>query len=304
MINGIINVYKEPGFTSHDVVAKLRGILKQKKIGHTGTLDPQAKGVLPVCLGNATRVSDILTNKSKTYKVVGLLGVVTDTQDIFGETLETNEVEVTEVRLEEAIESFIGPYDQLPPMYSAIKINGKEVYDYAREGKKVERKTRQVVIHNIEIIKIDLTSSTFEMLVDCSKGTYIRTLIHDIGRVLGCGACMKDLIRTRTGDFFIDESKSLSEIEEISHNDKLDSILVRVDSLFPEYEEITILKEYSKRIYNGNYFTSNHIKDFISSNKHDKVKVYDWQDKFIAIYQFDKNKDIYRPFKMFLEQDK
>ncbi len=300
MINGIINVYKEAGFTSHDVVAKLRGILRQKKIGHTGTLDPQAKGVLPVCLGKATKVSDLLTNKSKTYEVVGLLGVVTDTQDIYGETLETKEVNVGKSMLIEAIQSFVGEYEQLPPMYSAIKINGKKLYDYAREGKEVPRKTRKVVIYSIEIKDIDLTNNTFKLTVDCSKGTYIRTLINDIGQILGCGACMKELLRTRVGEFDLEASYTLDEIETSFKEGIIDSALIKIEKLFPEYEEIIVFEEYSKIIYNGNYILPNHIIDFDFNKNYDKVKVYDWKKKFIAIYQYNEAKKTFKPFKMFI----
>lgn len=300
MINGIINVYKETDFTSHDVVAKLRGILKQKKIGHTGTLDPQAKGVLPVCLGNATKVSDILTDKSKTYEVVGLLGTVTDTQDIYGSVIESKEVNIEESDLIKAIESFVGEYDQLPPMYSAIKVKGKKLYDYARQGQEVERKPRKVFIDNIEILDINMETGEFRMSVACSKGTYIRTLIHDIGQLLGCGACMKDLLRTRVGEFSISTSKTLDQIANHLKTNTLDSILIKVDELFPEYEKVNVLEEYSKVIYNGNIILPKYIKGLNYGINYDKVRVYDWQDNFVAIYQYDRIKEAFRPFKMFL----
>lgn len=179
MIHGIINVYKEKGFTSHDVVAKLRGIVGQKKIGHTGTLDPDATGVLPVCLGKATKLCDLLTDKDKTYEAVMLLGMTTDTQDITGRILEEKSTEtLTADKVREVIESFIGDYDQIPPMYSALKVNGKKLYELAREGKVVERKARPVKILDIRIIEMDLPRVRME--VSCSKGTYIRTLCHDI----------------------------------------------------------------------------------------------------------------------------
>ena len=183
MIHGIINVYKEKGFTSHDVVAKLRGIVGQKKIGHTGTLDPDATGVLPVCLGKATKLCDLLTDKDKTYEAVMLLGMTTDTQDITGRILEEKSTEtLTADKVREVIESFIGDYDQIPPMYSALKVNGKKLYELAREGKVVERKARPVKILDIRIIEMDLPRVRME--VSCSKGTYIRTLCHDIGEQL------------------------------------------------------------------------------------------------------------------------
>ena len=214
MIHGIINVYKEKGFTSHDVVAKLRGIVGQKKIGHTGTLDPDATGVLPVCLGKATKLCDLLTDKNKTYEAVLLLGKTTDTQDITGEVLEEKSTEaLTEEKVREAIEGFIGDYEQIPPMYSALKVNGKKLYELAREGKVIERKARPVKILDIQILEIDLPKVRME--VSCSKGTYIRTLCHDIGEKLGCGGCMESLIRTRVSTFRIEDAKMLDEIESL-----------------------------------------------------------------------------------------
>lgn len=157
MIHGIINVYKEKGYTSHDVVAKLRGIAGQKKIGHTGTLDPDAEGVLPVCLGKATKVCDLLTDKDKTYRAVLFLGQTTDTQDASGTVLETSDISnLNEAQVTEAVQSFVGEYAQIPPMYSALKVGGKKLYELAREGKTVERKARNVMIHSIKILCVDL----------------------------------------------------------------------------------------------------------------------------------------------------
>ena len=184
MYNGIINIYKEKGFTSHDVVAKMRGILRQKKIGHTGTLDPDATGVLPVCLGSATKLCDMLTDRDKEYEAVMQLGISTDTQDLSGEVLEECPVTVTEEEVRNAILSFIGDYDQIPPMYSALKVNGKKLYELARAGKEVERQPRAVTIYDITILDMKLPEVTFR--VSCSKGTYIRTLCYDIGVKCGC----------------------------------------------------------------------------------------------------------------------
>ena len=213
MINGILNVYKEKGFTSHDVVAKLRGILKQKKIGHTGTLDPDAEGVLPVCLGNATKLCDMLADKSKTYETVLQLGVETDTQDMSGTILEENPVECTMEEIQRVVMEFVGEYAQIPPMYSAKKISGKKLYELAREGKVVERKPSMVQIHSIDILDIDMENARISMRVDCSKGTYIRTLCHDIGQKLGCKGAMQSLLRTRVSNFYLKDSLRLSEIE-------------------------------------------------------------------------------------------
>ena len=185
-MDGIINVYKEAGFTSHDVVAKLRGICRQKKIGHTGTLDPQATGVLPVCLGSATRACEMLTDRTKEYVAELLLGQITDTQDTTGTVLEEREVTVDEAQVREVIGSFVGGYDQIPPMYSARKVNGKKLYELARAGKEVERQASHVDLPAIEILEIRLPVVKFR--VECSKGTYIRSLCADIGGKLGCGA--------------------------------------------------------------------------------------------------------------------
>ena len=195
MIDGIINVYKEKGYTSFDVVAKLRGILKQKKIGHTGTLDPMAEGVLIVCLGKATKLVDILITSSKEYKASMQLGIKTDTEDVTGEILKESDLwkSLSNDEIIEAVNSFVGKYSQLPPMYSAIKKDGKKLYEYARAGIEVERQKREVEIIFIDNISIELPYVNFD--VKCSKGTYIRSLCRDIGDKLGCGASLSGLIR-------------------------------------------------------------------------------------------------------------
>jgi tRNA pseudouridine55 synthase len=313
LINGIISVYKEKGFTSHDVVAKLRGITKQKKIGHTGTLDPDAEGVLPVCFGNATRLCDMLTNKDKTYEAVLKLGIETDTQDITGKVLNTREVTADKEQIEKAVLSFIGEYDQLPPMYSAIKVNGRRLYELARAGQEVARETRKVKIHNIRILEINEDQHEIRMSVDCSKGTYIRTLCHDIGNSLGCFGCMKSLIRTRSGIFTIENSYKLSEIESFIIKGTLPDYIIRVEEMFPDYAKIKVLQEYSKYIYNGNRFTVKHIADedkylktFVDkindkeNHMNQLVRVYDWQEQFIGIYKYSCQDKSFIPVKMFL----
>lgn len=300
MINGIINVYKEKGYTSHDVVAKLRGILKQKKIGHTGTLDPDAEGVLPVCLGNGTKLCDMLTDKNKTYEAVLLLGQITDTQDVTGKILSTSDVTADSKQIEAAILSFIGEYDQLPPMYSAIKIGGKKLYELAREGKEVERNTRKVWIHNIQILQFDNKNHEVRMRVECSKGTYIRTLCHDIGLKLQCGGCMKSLLRTKVGQFTIFNSLKLSEISEKVLDGKLLDYCIPVDDMFPDYPKVTVKEEYCKYIYNGNSFYTKHSTEIMDINNQTKVRVYDWQNNFVGIYEFNKEDQIFKPIKMFL----
>ena len=230
MINGLINVYKEPGYTSHDVVARLRGILKQKKIGHTGTLDPAAQGVLPVCLGTATKLCDMLTDRTKTYRAVLLLGRDTDTQDTTGETVfadEAGALALEEERVREAVMGFLGDYDQIPPMYSALKVDGKKLYELARAGKEVERKARPVTIYELQVESIELPRVV--MSVTCSKGTYIRTLCYDIGRALGCGGCMEQLTRTRVGSFLLEDSLKLDEIEALARAGQIEPYILGVE---------------------------------------------------------------------------
>lgn len=299
MIHGIINVYKEKGFTSHDVVAKLRGIVGQKKIGHTGTLDPDATGVLPVCLGKATKLCDLLTDKNKTYEAVLLLGKTTDTQDITGEVLEEKSTEaLTEEKVREAIEGFIGDYEQIPPMYSALKVNGKKLYELAREGKVIERKARPVKILDIQILEIDLPKVRME--VSCSKGTYIRTLCHDIGEKLGCGGCMESLIRTRVSTFRIEDAKTLDEIETLKQEEKLAELLVPIDAMFPFYPKITVKDDWKAFAKNGNPLDLKMLKEACGQDEETQVRLYDESGKFIAIYQWKEKK--YHIVKMFFNE--
>ena len=290
MIHGIINVYKEKGFTSHDVVAKLRGIVGQKKIGHTGTLDPDATGVLPVCLGKATKLCDLLTDKNKTYEAVLLLGKTTDTQDITGEVLEEKSTEaLTEEKVREAIEGFIGDYEQIPPMYSALKVNGKKLYELARAGVEVERKPRRIKINSLRVNDINLEDDikTVTITVDCSKGTYIRTLCQDIGEKLGCGACMMELIRTRVGDFLIDDTLTLNKIAAYMIKGEMEEHIISIDSMFPSYTRLTVDEAYNKLLYNGNKLpleaVVNEDCEFLDM---EKFRIYDSGNTFVGIYQY------------------
>ena len=298
MINGILNVYKEAGFTSHDVVAKLRGICRQKKIGHTGTLDPEAVGVLPVCLGSGTKLCDMLTDKSKEYEAVLLLGQVTDTQDVTGTVLEEHEVTVDEEQAVEAIRSFVGAYEQIPPMYSALKVNGKRLYELARAGKEVERKGRPVEIHSIEILSVSLPEITFR--VACSKGTYIRTLCHDIGQKLGCGGTMKSLKRTRVGIFTIDGALKLSQLEELATQGLLEEKVIPVEAMFTELPALTVKDAFARLIENGNAFYPGQAEENVRTPDGGQVRVYDRKGRFYGIYAFSEEKERYQPVKMFL----
>jgi len=298
--NGVINIYKEQGFTSHDVVAKLRGILKQKKIGHTGTLDPDAEGVLPVCLGSGTKLCDMLTDRDKTYEAVLLLGQSTDTQDAAGTVLERAEVSVTEEMVREAVLSFTGDYEQIPPMYSALKVNGKKLCDLARAGREVERKARPVVIHRIEILEIDIPR--VHMSVSCSKGTYIRTLCHDIGERLGCHGCMEKLLRTKAGQFLLEDSLRLSEVERLRDEGRLSEVILPVDEVLAVFPK-AVLKEGSSRLgHNGNPVRKS---DFDIQDVQDgKIRVYDHAGIFIGIYVWRPEQCLYRPVKMFYQKMK
>jgi tRNA pseudouridine55 synthase len=299
-MNGIINIYKEPGFTSFDVVAKLRGILKQKKIGHTGTLDPAAQGVLPVCIGKATKLCDFLTDGKKTYEAVLLLGVSTDTLDMEGQVLKTCPVLCSENEVREAVMSFLGEQEQIPPMYSALKVNGKKMYELARQGLTIERKPRKVTFYNIDILKIDLPRVTIS--VTCSKGTYIRSLCDDIGNKLGCGAAMEKLTRTQSGGFTIDEAHRLSEVEEFVKNGKAEEIILPMDEALSKYPEIKTSRYADKAARNGNKISENFcITEETDISDGLKVRLYDSEDHFIGIYEYRNREKLFKPVKILFE---
>lgn len=300
MTNGIINVYKERGYTSFDVVAKLRGILHEKKIGHTGTLDPDATGVLPVCVGSATKVCGMLTDKDKVYKAVLHLGLSTDTQDATGKVLKDCSAEAGQLSpdaVRAAIESFVGTYEQIPPMYSALKVNGKKLCDLARAGIEVERKARTVTIYSIEIEEMNLPFVT--MQVHCSKGTYIRTLCSDIGELLGVGGSMESLVRTRVSVFTIEKAYTLSEIEEYRDREALDEIFMPVDAVFEGVPKLHVEEKALPLLKNGNRLKASHFVEKNIDIKDNRVLVYDADGLFYAIYQYDVVAGEYRVCKMF-----
>ncbi len=314
MIHGIINVYKEKGCTSHDVVAKLRGITGQRKIGHTGTLDPDAEGVLPVCLGRGTKLCDFLIEKDKVYETVLLLGVETDTQDTTGTVIRRKSTEdLTERQIRDAVRSFTGDYGQIPPMYSAIKVGGKKLYELAREGKTVERKPRRVCIYEIEILEFALPR--VRMRVRCSKGTYIRTLCHDIGQRLSCGGCMEGLTRVRSGQFDIQDAHTLGQIEELRDAGALNEVVVPVDQMFPDFPQMAVKPAYEKLAYNGNPFPARALEGPYGENTwgsnsntsklfdRDQVRVYDKEGRFIGLFQYRKDRKEYSVVKMFFDYD-
>ena len=283
-MNGIIVVNKPEGFTSHDVVAKLRGILKTRRIGHSGTLDPMATGVLPIFVGRATRACEFATGDDKTYRAEMLLGVETDTQDITGEILREVPVNVSDEMLKAALDAHTGEISQIPPMYSAIKVDGKKLYELARKGIEVERTARCVTIHWIRAERIDATHIAIEAKV--SKGTYIRTLCHDIGAYLGCGATLTKLCRTQAGAFTMDDTFTLDEIQE-----KGEALLRPVDSLFSEFPEISVDEKGAFRIRNGAAI------NFEAPNG--KYRVYDTEHEFLMLGEVENN--VLKTIKSFFE---
>ena len=239
MMDGVLNVRKEKGFTSHDVVAKLRGILHMKKIGHTGTLDPEAEGVLPVVLGKATRLVDMLTEKEKTYEALLHLGIETDTQDMTGTVLKELPVTVTEEDVKKQ-QKASGRTAADPAHVSALKVDGKKLYELAREGKTVERKPRTVYFREISILEMKLP--LVRISVTCSKGTYIRTLCHDIGQKLGCGGCMEELLRTRSGQFALADSLTLDQIQTLTDQGEIEKHLIGIEEILGEHPVLLVGK--------------------------------------------------------------
>lgn len=296
-MNGIINIYKEAGFTSFDVVAKMRGILKIKKIGHTGTLDPDATGVLPVCIGNGTKLVELLAEHDKEYIAELILGIATDTQDMSGKVIKTGEVKVTREEVAKVVMGFVGEYMQVPPMYSALKVNGKKLYELAREGKEVERKARPVCFHKIEIFSMELP--VVKLRVVCSKGTYIRTLCNDIGEKLGCFAAMKSLIRTRVGCFGIEEAVTLSELEEKRDAGQLADVVLSPDSVFEHLPEVKVKSEFCRLLDNGNTLYPNMLENPPYFKDGTEVRMYG-AERFYGIYQYVAEENKLKPLKMFL----
>lgn len=257
-MNGIIIIDKPLGRTSHDMVYEVRRLTGIKKVGHTGTLDPMATGVLPVCVGSATKVADMLTLSDKRYIAEMVLGMTTDTQDADGEVLTECAVTCSEADIRDAVNSFAGEIEQIPPMYSAIKQNGKKLYELARAGIEVERKSRKVTINSIDILKTDGVRVTID--VSCSKGTYIRTLCEDIGIKLGVGAYMNTLQRTKTGPFTLEDSYKLNRLYELKEQGKLTDALISVDKMFEDYPKIILNEKQTRSITNGIRMSYNGIE--------------------------------------------
>ena len=298
MLNGIINVYIEQGYTSFDVCALMRGIAGQRKVGHTGTLDPQAEGVLPVCLGNATKLCDMLTDKTKEYVADFMLGKKTDTLDIWGTVIEERTPVVSEEALREAILSFAGGYEQLPPMYSAKKVDGKRLYDLARAGKEIERKPVFVEIHEIEILKMDYPNVTIR--VKCGKGTYIRSLCEDIAAKVGELACMTALKRTAVSNFTADKALKLSDLQVLKDEGRLAEAVIPTDFAFADYEAFIVRKDFRKLLDNGNKLALHMIDKKTDLKEGEIVRIYNDEKVFTGLYLFVKAENCLKPFKMFM----
>ena len=360
-MDGILNVYKEKGYTSHDVVARVRGITGERHIGHTGTLDPAAAGVLPVCLGTATKACELLTDKGKCYETVLVLGIETDTEDTTGKIISCGNVSnITDEMIRDAVSEFCGEILQIPPMFSATRINGQRAYALARQGINIEREAKKVRINEIRIVSEiqrgtvgdrdsfrvfedsmlskypedaeyeegrwrwennSVNSEEFlktniirlALRVDCEKGTYIRTICADLGKKLGCGGCMERLLRTRSGEFGIEESHSLAELEVIFKElDKknydntpeeakksIENVLVQADRCFMEYPALHCKEKYDSILLNGNLMWMRHFKEYIETP--DPVnRVYDSKNVFRAVYEWDAKRKLYKPVKVFI----
>ena len=279
-MTGIILLDKPKGITSFGAVARVRRICGEKKCGHTGTLDPMATGVLTVMLGGATRFCELLPSHDKAYIATFRLGTVTDTLDITGKVLETREVNVTAEQVREKIKDFIGDISQLPPMYSAVSVNGQRLYDLARQGIEVERKAREVTVFSIDILSENEQAGEYEIAVECSSGTYIRTLIADLGEALGCGAVMTELRRTKANGFDISQSVTLEELEEKMKNGEIEKVLIPVDKALEDYAVITVTEAQAKRFRNGGELDLQRLK---YPRMLGVFRVYDPEGNFIGL---------------------
>lgn len=250
-MNGVLALNKPKGKTSHDMVAFVRRLLQIRRVGHTGTLDPGATGVLPICIGNATKASSYIMDSPKRYTAEMLLGSRTDTLDASGTVLETAPVHVAEADVRAALASFIGEIEQIPPMYSAVKVNGKKLYELARKGQEIARKKRRITVHSIAVLSCDLEQNRVLLDITCSKGTYIRTLCDDIGAQLGCLAHMGELTRTQSGGFTLEDAYTPEQLTKLCEAGKLSNVLVKTDAVFSDYEPLILDSEQVRKVKNG-----------------------------------------------------
>lgn len=301
-MEGILAIWKEEGWTSHDVVAKTRGILKVKRIGHAGTLDPMVTGVLPLCIGRSTRVVEYLQERPKAYEATITLGIATDTEDITGDVIERADASHISIeQVKEALQSFLGDIMQVPPMFSAVKINGQRLYDLAREGKTVERQARPVTIHTINLIEAQLQNEqpTFRFHVECSKGTYIRTLCVDIGKVLGVPATMSSLVRTMSGGITKEQCLSLEQVKQLMEEQQLANYLLPAEVAINHLPKLIVKTNKIRFALQGQklYWSD------CSGHEHllvdEIVRIYDEEHNFVGIFKLDQKNKLIVPIKVF-----
>ncbi|MGO4696512.1 tRNA pseudouridine(55) synthase TruB [Paenibacillus sp. 2TAB26] len=302
-MDGILAVWKPEGWTSHDVVAKVRRVLKMKRIGHTGTLDPMVTGVLPLCLGRATRVVEYVQERPKSYEAVLQLGIATDTEDITGTVIaRQSPISVTEEDVRLALSQFLGEIDQVPPMFSAVKVDGKRLYELAREGKTVERKSRKVTIHQIDLIdtQLDLDQPQISFSVVCSKGTYIRTLCVDIGKALGVPATMAHLTRTMSGGITKESCLTLEQIEQLQQSGELSGHIISADEAITHLDRVTIPESFGKLALQGQKVSLSHSVEHEALTLDGQlIRLYNDQSSFLGIFQIDLNTNVFKPIKVF-----
>lgn len=285
-MTGIICVNKEKDITSFGVCAKMRGILKEKKVGHTGTLDPMATGVLPIMIGGATRFLDYLPESDKGYRAVFVLGKTTDTLDITGTVTAENDVNASKADVESVLAQFKGRIMQTPPMYSAVSVNGKRLYDLARQGIEVEREKREVEIKNLELADCNEAENEYTIDVLCTKGTYIRTLIDDIGRVLGCGAVMTSLVRTYAMGFTLDDCKTLAQLQLLKNSGEgFDSVLLPLEKALGAYDKVVVSPAQSNRFKNGGALDLVRVKKQLTADE--IYRVYSSDGDFLGLGKAD-----------------
>lgn len=279
-INGIICINKPQGFTSFDVIAKMRGILKMKRLGHSGTLDPMATGVLPVFAGNCTKAISLIPHTGKSYIAGFKLGLVTDTQDTTGKILSEAKAEISAKQLEKAAEKFVGEISQIPPMYSAVSVGGKRLYELARKGIEVEREARKITVYSFDVLEYDVEKAEGKISVSCSGGTYVRTLIHDLGQVFGCGAAMTSLVRTCSNGFMLEDCVTLEQLEKFRDEGTLETVIRPVERLFKDLPVIRLNEMKTKMYKNGVKLYLDKLKGFDGKEQY---RVYSDKNEFIGL---------------------
>jgi tRNA pseudouridine55 synthase len=297
MIDGILNIHKDLGMTSHDVVARVRKLLRQKRVGHTGTLDPMASGVLPICVGQATRVAEYLSESGKTYQAEITFGIVTDTYDAEGTVIRTGNTDtLTREQIEHLLPRFLGPQLQVPPLYSAIKIQGQPAYKHARAGETLILEPRPVEISRLRII--DWQHPTLTIEVECSKGTYIRSLAYDLGEALGCGAYLTALVRTRSGPFSIEQSLTLAQLADAIEQEHIAACLFPADYALQNYPALHLDEETAQRVLHGNAFHYQSDSTMLQPQYTTLARLYHPDGHFLAIATWDAEQALWQPKKV------